>query len=190
MKNFWRISLTTSISIHAIILFGVPTLPLLKNDTQKPQRSINIVRQIKRPPIPQPVQQSPLVPPPPKYVDHLESMPLAAKEVLLSDQPINNELKRLPAYASYYQLIRNKIRKHAFKYYDSIASGEVFLTFVITKDGVLDTLIVKNNATGTIALEDIAIRSIKESAPFPQFPDELKSYTKLQFTISIAFKNS
>jgi len=111
------------------------------------------------------------------------------KNIIFAKLPKEEELKKNPAYMDYYQLIRERIRSKAYRYYDSDKKGEVFLNFIISKDGKLEGLYLNNTSSEDKDLIEIALRSIKDASPFPPFPPELK-YPRLQFNISIYFKNN
>ena len=109
------------------------------------------------------------------------------KEIILSKVPKN--LRKIPAYMSYYRAIRERIRKIAYKYYKSDQKGEVFLTFTVSKEGQISSISLNPSAsTKETHLINIALKSVKEAFPFKPFPKELK-YNQLQFDISIYFKS-
>jgi len=112
------------------------------------------------------------------------------REIVFSEISQNKELKKNPAYMDYYRIIREKIRNRAYENYDSVKKGEVVLTFMISKDGSLRKVKLNKKSIKNSALRNIALRSVKESAPFPEFPSELKDYSHLQFNLSIYFKNN
>jgi outer membrane biosynthesis protein TonB len=93
-----------------------------------------------------------------------------------------------PSYISYYQLVREKIRRSAYQNYSRTETGEIFLSFVIAQDGSLrDIRLVEDKSTPSYYLRDIAGRSIKTAAPFPMFPKEL-DYPQLSFNVIISFE--
>ena len=116
--------------------------------------------------------------------------PQIVKTTTPSEEETAKALKKIPAYANYYHLVRDKIRAKAFSYYDSSTTGEMYLVFTVLSDGRLENLAVKEKESlGSEFLRQIAIASIKDASPFPPFPDELKKYEHLQFSVSISFKN-
>jgi len=93
-----------------------------------------------------------------------------------------------PSYISYYQIVREKIRRAAYQNYNRVEIGEVYLSFVIFYDGTLKTLrLVEEKSSSSAYLREIALRSIKEAAPFPNFPKEL-DYPHLSFNVIISFE--
>lgn len=93
-----------------------------------------------------------------------------------------------PSYISYYQLVREKIRRSAYQNYSRTETGEIFLSFVIGQDGSLrDIRLIEEKSTPSYYLRDIASRSIRAAAPFPVFPREL-DYPQLSFNVIISFE--
>jgi len=183
-----------SLALHALVIMGVPGLKIkpLLGEIKKPKE----IHLIKRALIPTVTQ-------PPQYVSTPGQNTLAEKTeskiimqaqpakttVLPDNTPSMKELQKIPAYANYYRLIRDRIRAKAYSYYDSSASGEMYLNFVLSSNGELSALSVKESSIGNEFLRQVAICSIKDAAPFPVFPAELKKYDRLQFSVSISFKN-
>ena len=92
------------------------------------------------------------------------------------------------SYISYYQLVREKIRRAAYQNFARTQNGEVFLSFIITKNGDLaETNLVEDKSSADSYLRQIALRSIKEASPFPTFPKEL-DYPQLSFNVVISFE--
>ena len=114
----------------------------------------------------------------------------ALEKVSFSDVPTEKELKKNPAYMSYYRLIREKIRANTYQNYNTNRKGEILVDFLVLKSGDLEAVRLDPSSTSNKILREIALKSIKEAAPFPSFPDELKKYSHLKFTISIYFKNN
>jgi hypothetical protein len=106
--------------------------------------------------------------------------------IVIYDKLDNATLKRNPSYMSYYNGLRSKLYEISRKSYNGKAIGEVSLSFVLLRDGTLEY--VKGEGANQ-QLIDLAIRIVKESAPFVSFPDDLKGQS-CQFGISILFKNN
>jgi TonB family protein len=199
MRNIFIVSIGISVLLHATAILGVPGLKFKPAITDI--RKIREVHLIK---IPAPQDTAPTTPPP-KYLPintqttiepqvaasgRISLKPQIAKTITPSEEETAKALKKIPAYANYYHLIRDKIRTKAFSYYDSSTTGEMYMVFTILSDGKLENLSVKEGESmGSEFLRQIAIESIKDASPFPPFPDELKKYGHLQFSISISFKN-
>lgn len=103
----------------------------------------------------------------------------------LENPPVNN-----PSYIKYYQLVREQIKRAAYRAYAGREKGEVSVTFVVLAQGTLDSIgINMEKSSRSDYLRSIAQRSIREAAPFPAFSDELKEYSRLSFNVSITFES-
>jgi outer membrane biosynthesis protein TonB len=114
-----------------------------------------------------------------------EVMAIKKKITLPAIEPakINN-----PSYISYYQIVREKIRRSAYQNYTHNETGEVYVSFIISNLGyVKDVRLVEDRTTSNVYLKDIALKSIKDASPFPDFPKEL-DYPQLSFNIIISFE--
>jgi outer membrane biosynthesis protein TonB len=93
-----------------------------------------------------------------------------------------------PSYTSYYQIVREKIRRAAYHNYTRTETGEIYLSFVIASDGTLkDTRFMEERSSTNYFLKQISLKSIREAAPFPAFPKEL-DYPQLSFNVIISFE--
>ncbi len=89
-------------------------------------------------------------------------------------------------YEKYYLDVRDKIRlvieknKRGF-----LKESEIYVRFVVDKNGGLkDLRLYKASGRDAASLEVLAVRSIKEAAPFPPFSDKIKE-EELQFNLPI-----
>jgi hypothetical protein len=97
-----------------------------------------------------------------------------------------------PKYLTYTETIRNKIRQRAYNFVDDpqFQEGKVYLTFVISSQGVLQaTKIIEEKTMANSYMKEVCLRSIEESSPFPPFPNDL-SYPELTFNVVISFEVS
>lgn len=102
--------------------------------------------------------------------------------------PINIDKINNPSYISYYQIVREKIRRAAYQNYTRSETGEVYLSFIISVDGYLKELrLLEEKPSPSPYLRDIALRSVKDASPFPKFPKEL-DYPQLSFNVVISFE--
>jgi len=102
--------------------------------------------------------------------------------------PVDLDKINNPSYVSYYQIVREKIRRAAYQNYTHTDTGEVYVTFVISNDGYLKaSRLVEEKTTAAAYLHDIALKSVKEASPFPNFPKEL-DYPELSFNVVISFE--
>jgi TonB family protein len=128
------------------------------------------------------------------------ALPDIANRPLLSDKDIDakksvympsipGETFKTPEYRSYYQVIREEIRRYAYLNYKKLEQGEVYLTFTLLPDGTVETAAVnRDKSSKNEYLCDIAFNSVQEAAPYPPFPDKLKNHPKLSFNVIIAFE--
>lgn len=99
------------------------------------------------------------------------------------DNKINN-----PSYISYYQIVREKIKRSAYQNYTGKEVGEVTVSFIISLDGVLKNLrLVEEKSSASPYLTNIALNSVKDASPFPGFPKDL-DYPQLSFNLAITFE--
>ncbi len=93
-----------------------------------------------------------------------------------------------PLYKNYYGIIRENIKKEAYRNYTKYEEGEVYLSFVISSEGaLLDINLFKEKSKASEFLQNVALRSVKNAAPYPKFPAEL-NYPKLTFNVIISFE--
>ncbi len=93
-----------------------------------------------------------------------------------------------PSYISYYQIVREKIKRAAYRNYSHQDTGEVYLSFIVSNDGFLkDARLVEQKSSVNPYLRQIALRSLKDASPFPNFPKNL-DYPSLSFNVVISFE--
>lgn len=113
---------------------------------------------------------------------------LMAAKKKVSLPPVEMTKISNPSYISYYQLVREKIRRSAYQNYSRAETGDIFLSFVIAQNGSLrDIRLIEEKSSPSYYLRDIAARSIRTAAPFPVFPQEL-DYPQLSFNVIISFE--
>ncbi|MDD5595299.1 MAG: energy transducer TonB [Candidatus Omnitrophica bacterium] len=102
--------------------------------------------------------------------------------------PNETEKSDSPAYISHSQIVREKIKRCLYQNYNRMETGQVFLSFVLSKDGFLRNVrLVDEKSSPSGYLRTIALQSIKDAAPFPDFPKEL-DYDQLSFNVVISFE--
>jgi len=102
--------------------------------------------------------------------------------------PIEMAKIKNPSYISYYQIVREKIRRSAYQNYTHNETGEVYVSFIISSDGLLrNARLVQEKSGANDYLKGIALRSVNDASPFPNFPKEL-DYPQLTFNIIISFE--
>ena len=93
-----------------------------------------------------------------------------------------------PGYISYYQIVREKIRRSAYQNYTRNETGEVYISFIISNDGLIKGVrLAEERSSANDYLKSIALRSVNDASPFPNFPKEL-DYPQLSFNIIISFE--
>lgn len=102
---------------------------------------------------------------------------------------VAKELEKDMDYQRYYQLIRQRIQAYAEKNYRGFeSSGIVHLAFILGQKGTLKGIkVFKKETVANDLLLQVAVRSVKDSTPFPAFPVELP-HEELPFSIYIEFK--
>lgn len=102
--------------------------------------------------------------------------------------PVDLDKINNPSYINYYQIVREKIRRSAYYNYTRTETGEVYISFIISSDGYLkEVRLVEEKSSANQYLREIALRSVKDASPFPNFPKEL-DYPQLSFNVVISFE--
>lgn len=99
------------------------------------------------------------------------------------------KIRSTKGYIDYYQLIRDSIYSRLKEHYKKCREkGEVLLLFTLRADGsLLSVQVDEPNSTNNTVLFDIAVRSVREAAPFPHFPKAI-SLPKMRFDLLVTFK--
>ena len=102
--------------------------------------------------------------------------------------PNEAEKSDSPSYISHSQFVREKIKRCLYQNYSRMETGQIFLSFVLSKDGFLRNVrLVDEKSSPSGYLRTIALQSIKDAAPFPDFPKDL-DYDRLSFNVVISFE--
>ncbi len=100
---------------------------------------------------------------------------------------VESEKSHNQSYDTYYDFVREKIRRAAYQNHNRNETGEIYLAFIISSTGTLqDARIIEEKSSVNNYLREVALRSIKDAAPFPFFPQEL-DYPQLSFNVIISF---
>jgi outer membrane biosynthesis protein TonB len=106
----------------------------------------------------------------------------------ISLPPVDLEKINNPSYISYYQIVREKIKRAAYQNYTRNETGEVYLSFTISSSGELKGMkLVEEKTSSSQYLKNVALKSISDAAAFPHFPHEL-DYPQLSFNVIISFE--
>jgi TonB family protein len=133
-------------------------------------------------------KQQPVLPKPSFAKPVLIKPDIIAIKKKITLPPIDLDKINNPSYISYYQIVREKIKRAAYQNYTRTEVGEVYLSFIISSDGYLNELQLKEEkSTASPYLKEIALHSIKDASPFPNFPQEL-DYPQLSFNVVISFE--
>ena len=87
--------------------------------------------------------------------------------------------------------ISRNIKQRAYHYvnHPDFQSGKVYLTFVLASSGALKQVkIIDDKTFANGYLRKVALRSIKESSPFPPFPEGF-DYPEFTFNLLISFQD-
>jgi len=116
-----------------------------------------------------------------------------AKRITLP--PLSAEKITNPKYLTYNEDMRDTIsrnikqRAYAYVNHPDFEVGEVYLTFVLASQGMLKGVkIIEDKTLANDYLREVALRSIKESDPFPPFPEGF-DYPEFTFNLLISFQN-
>jgi outer membrane biosynthesis protein TonB len=127
-----------------------------------------------------------------KKTQRVATLDLAKKITL---PPLSAEKITNPKYLTYNDDMRDtisrNIKQRAYTYvnHPDFEAGEVYLTFVLASEGTLRGVkIIDDKTSANEYLREVALRSIKESNPFPPFPKGF-NYPEFTFNLLISFQN-
>lgn len=127
-----------------------------------------------------------------KKANKIMTLDLAKKITL---PPLSGEKITNPKYLTYNDDMRDtisrNIKQRAYTYvnHPDFEVGEVYLTFVLASEGQLKAIkIIEDKTSANDYLRKVALRSIKESSPFPPFPEGF-DYPEFTFNLLISFQN-
>jgi len=217
-ERIFQIALLVSVTTHGVILFYNPNLSFFnKNNKKEEKLEISYVKKQELKEKNQkettlkkdlPIMNKKVIPPP--FIDEQEyaslkkealktNRQLLSKPVLhkpdiiaikkkITLPPIDINKIDNPSYISYYQIVREKIRRAAYQTYTGNEIGEIYITFVIASNGnVKDVRLIRDKSSRSKYLQDITLQSVDNAAPFPAFPKEL-DYPQLSFNVVISFE--
>ena len=127
-----------------------------------------------------------------KKMNKITTLDLGKKITL---PPLSNEKITNPKYLTYNDDMRDTIsrnikqRAYAYVNHPDFEAGEVYLTFVLESGGQLKGVkIIEDKTLANDYLRDVALKSIRESNPFPPFPKGF-DYPEFTFHLLISFQN-
>ncbi len=113
---------------------------------------------------------------------------IIAVKKIITFPPVDPNKINNPSYLSYYQIVREKIRRNAYQNYARTDTGEVYLSFIITSSGELKEMrLGQDKSCPSEYLRSISLKSVGDASPFPNFPAEL-DYPQLSFNVIISFE--
>ncbi len=219
-ENSFKISLIFSLLIHGFLLYKLPHFDTSSLDKSLQQIEVNYYKLqmlklktdevksdftkkpisenfklIKKEDLPSPANKFKNAP---SFLKEFQSAPKKQtvikplhlqKKISLPEVKSEKRIKN-PKYNSYYEAVRDKIRKCAYDNYNRYETGEVYLVFVVNNDGSLkDAKIVEEKTQAAGYLKEVALQSLKDASPYPVFPDGL-AYPELSFNVIISFEIS
>jgi TonB family protein len=97
------------------------------------------------------------------------------------------DLSKDKFYITYYKLI-NEILRDAVIYPSDFSEGEIALTFILNADGSLVNVdVLQDTSYNNNSLRETAKQIVKNAAPFPPFPKELRQ-NQLSFNVVFCFR--
>lgn len=100
----------------------------------------------------------------------------------VSIMPLQSEKVNNPAYTTYEDMLRNRIRDKVYENFNKMESGSVYLTFVIGSDGVLKaSQVLDDRSRASQNLKDISLKSLQQA----RFPPFLKGMSLPEYTFNI-----
>lgn len=90
-------------------------------------------------------------------------------------------------YSEYYRFLYKKISAAAIKPEGS-PGGTVNISLTLLADGTVDNFEIMSGSTEDASLRSAAEKAVKNSEPFPPFPDDIKEEGKKTFTVTMEFR--
>lgn len=132
-----------------------------------------------------------------KHRGTMKSKEMIAPEIdrKISLPPLSTEKISNPQFITYNEGMRDTIRLnikrkiYSYVNHPDFETGEVYLTFVLNSNGILKRVkIIDDKTFANSYLREIALRSVRESSPFPKFPEGF-DYPEFTFNLLISFQN-
>lgn len=101
--------------------------------------------------------------------------------------PASDTQPKFTGYPEYYRFLYKKISAAAVKPEGS-PSGTVNISLTLLADGTVDSIEIMPGSTEDISLRSAAEKAVRNSEPFPSFPDDIKEEDKKTFTITMEFR--
>lgn len=210
IDNTFKIALAVSLAVHTLILAASPYVKAPHFEKKSEKLEVTYIRPKPKPEIkkiePQPFKELKIqAKEPPPFIEKQDFLKVIKPDIKkpelelskLNDgaskrkitlPPVGTEKIRNPTYLSYYQAIREKIKRVAYQLYTRQDKGEAYLSFLVSSDGKLKGIrLIEEKSSDNQYLRDISVRSIQNASPFPAFPKDLP-YPELSFNVIISFE--
>ena len=209
-SNALRITFLISLTAHAALLAPWPHFDILLKKQEVDEKKPIEVSYLEIKIVPKAPETEKVIPPvaakvklkpektEPQITAKKESVSVAKteskkEEPKETDQPKPNikldTAARKIAYVGYYDLIRQKIKYNLFKMYrPRNRQGEVYVEFILGSDGRLkDAQVLNEKSSQSTHLQEVTIKALRQSSPFPPFPEELND-PEINFNVVISFR--
>lgn len=114
--------------------------------------------------------------------------PKAVEESSSDRVVVIDSLSRPSSYSEYYRHVYRTISAKVIMP-EGAPGGAVNVGVTILSDGSLENVEILGNSSEETALREAVIKAVKDSAPFPPFPDDIKEGRKA-FTVMIEFRQN
>jgi len=208
MDKTFTASLTISLLLHSLLLWGVPHFPSSIFRPEKKQADLELVyyelKDIMVPSVPEQeskaldtskikdeVKPKELPKEPEKEIKEEKKSPIKKVELTDKPQPEKIDLPKGPIYLDYCEAIRERIKRVAYENYPTqFFEGEVDVAFIISRDGYLKKVnVLAERPFHNKFLRQAALRSVELASPFPPFPRGLRQ-KEVNFNVTISFESS
>lgn len=197
---YFRTALAISFSAHLLLFSsgGLFHIFNINNIDKNPNKEIEVTYIIQKPEerVMQNLPQKYDIPERKTEVPLRKEVNVAKKQTLpISEEPAAesiseiSDIEHLEEYISYYQLIREKVKKRVkSNYTKSSEEGIAYLVFSLMGNGDLKNLEIDDSRSSKSEyLRKTALKSLKEASPFPPFPRSIKK-REITFSIAVIFK--
>jgi TonB family protein len=183
MNATFRNALLISFSVHLIVLAGLPRIDILSKEERRKSMVVDYV--VLKEEIESFVREG-------IKKEALETPRAMLREPVLLPVPAQDEnanKKKDNAKEVSLEQAREEVRRRLKANYRGYSSeGEVCLIFTLSSEGaLLNCGIEHDKSSGDKVLQEIALRSLKEAAPFAPFPKGL-TIGRMSFNLVVSFK--
>ncbi|OIO38938.1 MAG: hypothetical protein AUJ75_02045 [Candidatus Omnitrophica bacterium CG1_02_49_10] len=197
--NILPMCIAISLTGHAIIFMGasnrfhveveekiMPEITYARPDPlpKEKERAVKIeepVRKAPKPPAKKAINKAAVKP-----VENKANEDIKDKDIYIDKTSL---AEKGEAFISYNKLIKEKI-KECLAYPVRYPKGDVYLSFTISRDGVLkDAEISGEPSSSDRILRKASLDAVRGASPFPPFPEEL-TQKEIRFNLGISFRDN